>query len=272
MLKRWVSFESPVFLFSFAAMIWLSILTTNSFLAVCVWLPLWFFLSIFHYSKQHDFFHKNRSSTWLDCVALLHCALVGTSWTLYKRHHANHHQYNNLQGDYAKTTDDHDRPIPGWRYLASKALLPFAVQLVPIVWVLLMKRKKRSTQVWLEEAVRLAIRIATFAVFGVKWFCWLLFLQLMYLASIMWLNYLQHFGVTDGRGVVWTHPGYNYIFNDLGYHDQHHQKPSLPPSAARKISARQAPIERMGLFSPIAFALFLFSPDRLQTYLGSVNN
>jgi fatty acid desaturase len=228
------------------------------------------FLGLFCYAQMHEHYHTGfalfrKKHDWL---GVLYASLLGFDWSLYRVHHGNHHRYSNGKGDFGRTIDADGQPMVGWRYVFRNAIKPFALQLVPYLIVFLTRPDKRTRLLWIDETARVVTRLAVFLVWGWQAFALFLVWQLVFMNYLFFFNYLQHFHVNDGEGVVWEAPFLNKVFLNGGLHDQHHANPAWRADELPLHPARVAVREKVGLFNPIAFCIFLVSPHWLAKFLG----
>jgi fatty acid desaturase len=225
-------------------------------------------LAIIVYAHLHRHYHAwSRSERMYHVIGIAYSSLVGLSWVLYRSHHANHHRFGNAEGDWAKTTNSRGEAIIGWKYLLQNAIKPFILQLLPFLSLFGMKKSKRNTLAIADESSRVLMRIMFYVIFGLNGLIAFLVWQLIFLVSIMYLNYLQHFEVPDGQGAVWPNRIFNQLTVNLGYHDQHHAFPSYAERQLPLIAARLPERSIIGLFNLRMFALFLFKRDGLKSML-----
>lgn len=225
-------------------------------------------LAIIVYAHLHRHYHAwSKSEALYHSIGIAYSSFMGLSWVLYRSHHANHHRFGNAEGDWAKTTNSRGEAIIGWKYLLQNAIKPFILQLLPFLSLLGMKKSKRNTLAVADESSRVLMRIMFCAIFGMSGLIAFLVWQLIFLVSIMYLNYLQHFEVPDGQGAVWPNRIFNQLTVNLGYHDQHHAFPSYAERQLPLITARLPERSIIGLFNPRIFALFLFKREGLKSAL-----
>jgi hypothetical protein len=228
-------------------------------------LPMGFFV----YSRLHNHFHEGyqHGKRLFETYGIALSAILGLSWSLYLRHHANHHQFNNGPGDFARTMEPDGTFSNGTMYILRTALKPYILQLVPFLALLGMKKQNRTAVAYLDESLRVMLRLMAFGFGGIYGLFGILVWQLTFMIFLMYSNYLQHFYVPIGNGVVWNEGFFNFIFAEIGWHDQHHFKPSLLHGQLKQNRSRTIPRKRMGLFDPIAFVCFLWSPRLLAKRL-----
>jgi hypothetical protein len=242
---------------------------SHFFLASLWALPLTYVAALLIYAQLHRHYHAYSKSAFVyHLIGIAYSAMVGLSWVLYCAHHANHHRFNNGPGDWSKTTDARGHAILGWKYLLGKALRPFLLQLVPFLSLLGMKANKRGSLAAADECMRVLLRWLALAAFGLEGLTALLLWQLVFICTIMFLNYLQHFGVQEGYGIVWDQRLLNRLTNQLGYHDQHHQFPSYHDRLLPEIASRVVVRRGTGLFSIKTMWLFLFDGRGLSRCLA----
>jgi fatty acid desaturase len=225
-------------------------------------------LGLVLYARLHEHHHASGAAPRAQIVGIAYSSLLGMTWIGYRKHHANHHRFNNGAGDYSSTLDAKGRELPGWLYVLKCALVPYMLQLVPFLVVLGMKRAHRTPTAWLDEAARVGLRASTVLLLGPVALGALLAWQLAFFVFLFYLNYLQHFGVPSGQGVVWEQRWLNAPALNIGLHDQHHAQPSLAWDELPGLPPRTRRRTVVGLFDPITFGAFLASPRALARRLS----
>lgn len=221
------------------------------------------------YAHLHRHYHAfSKNQVLYHAIGILYSSLMGLSWVLYRSHHANHHRFGNAEGDWSKTTNAQGEPIIGWKYLAREALRPFIFHLCPFLSILGMKSKRNGLAL-VDESSRVICRGAFYLALGMPGLIALLVWQLIFLVTLMYLNYLQHFEIPVGHGAVWPNRLFNKLTVNLGYHDQHHALPSYADTQLPRIPARLSERTIIGLFNPRIFLLFLFKPSTLKRELAA---
>lgn len=253
---------------SYAAVSLWSLAASRFVLSSLIALPGLYGASLLLYAQLHRHYHAySKSALPYHTIGIAYSALAGLSWILYCSHHANHHRYNNGQGDWSKTTDSKGNPIIGWKYILREALRPFFLQLIPFLSLFGMKPSKRNSLAVMDECSRVLFRALAYVCFGVYGLVALLVWQLIFVFAIIYLNYLQHFGIEEGNGAVWNPKLFNRLTDQLGYHDQHHRYPSYADRMLPNISSRIAESSTTSLFSFKAMILFLFNTEGLAKHL-----
>jgi hypothetical protein len=111
--------------------------------------------------------------------------------------------------------------------------------------------------------------LAIFLCFGWVGLAAFLLWQLIFIITLLYLNYLQHFATDVGNGVLWTSAKFNRCFVNIGFHDQHHANPAATASQLPSMTTLQNARAKVGIFNPIVFTVFLFSPKKLKEVLLS---
>jgi hypothetical protein len=246
----------------------LEVLARWSLVASCVPCILLCPLTTSVYGSLHDHFHVGRKrvgAILYESLGVFAAANFGFNWVYYKRHHANHHKFNNGPGDYSTTLTTDGRFYAGSTYLFRNTVWPFLFQLVPFSSVLAKKRKNRTLLAWMDEAARVGLRVLSFILGGWSGLIVILIWQFVFMNQLLYLNYLQHFDCELGQAIIWK----NRYAGGLGLHDQHHSKPFLSATELESVPVDESLVRRSVLFNPIGFVLFLCSPERLRSYLGS---
>ncbi len=190
------------------------------------------------------------------------------SWVIYRKHHANHHRFNNGAGDWSRTNLESGQPRPGADYLFRCAVMPFAWQLLPYLSFLGMRPQNRTRLAFADETARVGLRLAVLLV-GWFYLIALLAAQLLFIVMTLYLNYLQHYRCADSQARVWRSPLFNKLTSGLGLHDQHHAKPNVLESAfALSDSAAELEIP-VSIFDPRTFISFLIGPISLDRRLSN---
>ena len=227
------------------------------------------FIGLFCYAQMHEHYHTGFSlfRKKHDWLGILYASLLGFDWVLYRIHHGNHHRYSNGKGDFSRTLDVNGEPMVGWRYIMRHAIKPFTWQLLPYLAVFATRSDKRTPLLWIDETARVVSRLSVFWIWG--WSALGLFLlwQFVFVIYLLFFNYLQHFHVNDGEGVVWNAPVLNALFLNGALHDQHHVNPAWRADELPLQPSRVPARDRVGLFNPVAFLIFLVSPVLLAKFL-----
>lgn len=221
------------------------------------------------YMRLHNHYHEDRriGRAYYELCGILLSIPLGLSWKYFHAHHSLHHAHNNGPLDPATNRDTNGEYLPGWIYLCRNVLAPAVQQTLPYGTFLGRYRLKFDQYAHIDEITRQFARFALLYAFG--WQSLMAFVAWTVCIGtfLLYMNYIQHFELPDGAGVVWENETFNFVFADLGYHDQHHHAPSLPHKDLRAMPSSVTPSKKFGLFDPVAFAKFLVSPSSLATYL-----
>ena len=220
------------------------------------------------YVELHERAHRvySESTPTRQAAGLAFAMLLGFSWRIYLGHHANHHRYNDAEGDFAVTADRNGRPRNGTWYLAKNAVFPFLIQCIPYLSVCGMRSRNRNAVAWLDESLRVSFRLLWLVVFGVQGLIVLLLYQVSALAFVIYVNYLQHFGTETPRR--WTSELFNGLYRGFGIHDAHHRQPTRPGESLQS-EAKSPSFDGFTIFNPLTFILFCSSSVLLHGWVGT---
>ncbi len=229
-------------------------------------------IAMYAYGNLHNFFHRPvgnprvNHSREIQGILLANCLALG--WNLYKRHHTNHHKYNNGPKDYSTNLNKKGDWHSGSYYLTKNALIPYLILLIPGAALAEIPKKSWTPLLFIDETLRTLIKLAFYLAFGPKGLAILILWQILFVLQLFYFNYLQHFEVPIGEAVVWQNPLFNHLTLNQGYHDQHHQSPSTNADHLPTIPSRTPPKKTVGVFHPKLFLYFLISPHHLHTQLN----
>ncbi len=230
-------------------------------LAAAVLMPA----SLYFYGYLHNHYHSSsvqKRNLKYELIGILMSAPLGMSWAIYKKHHGNHHKFNNAEGDYAQTVDRKGRLRNGGEYLWSTAVWPSLIQFVPYVSYVFMKKENRTLIHFFDESLRVGLRIAVLMLFGLTPLLVVLAIQTLFLTYLFYINYLQHVGCTSPSAHTWSNPIFNFITNNLGLHDEHHRNGYASPERLAELSGHRG-VHSLAYLNPLSFLVFLVDPNQL---------
>lgn len=204
--------------------------------------------SVAHDAVHGVVFKSKVASYW---IGLLCWAPSGMAFTIYSNYHLHHHRITNSYPDVDNfvVTDYTKNPT-----LAKILLLAVFTFAYPIYFMFQMFRYVKRLTTW--KKIRMHLELvgwwslvfvgARFLPFGVFFFLYLLpFILGSVLASTT--SMIEHYEMEEGddayssRTYASKMPIANFIWNNLGYHNEHHNFPGIPHYNLRKFHEAALP-------------------------------